>query len=218
MSPPKRRRATSKEVGRAGGVDHLQAWDLLNSYLDGALSPAAQAQVAQHLEGCAECRAELADLRRLKAWLQAVPEVEPPRSFVLTRGQTETPRWLRTVRYATAVAAIVLVALLTGDFMSQGLAPTSPAAKAVTSSQRVTATQPSAAAPFSEPNVAPTVAGAVADASTAAFLEVVPANPDERRPPPGIRVAEVGVLIALTGLAAAWLIGWHSQRSRFRRP
>ena len=218
MSPPKRRRVTSKEVGRAGGVDHLQAWDLLNSYLDGALSPAVHAQVAEHLEGCAECRAELADLRRLKAWLQAVPEVEPPRSFVLTRGQTETPRWLRMVRYATAVAAIVLVALLTGDFMSQGLAPTSPAAKAVTSSQRVTATQPSAAAPFSEPNVAPTVAGAVADASTAAFLEVVPANPDERRPPPGIRVAEVGVLIALTGLAAAWLIGWHSQRSRFRRP
>jgi anti-sigma factor RsiW len=200
-------------------VDHLQARDLLNGYLDGDLPASSSAQVAQHLEACPECRAELADLRRLKAWLQAVPEVEPPRSFVLTRGQAETPRWLRMVRYATAVAAILLVALLTGDVMSQGLPPSNPAPKTVTSSQRVTATQTSeAAAPFSEPQVAPTVAGAKATDPNAPFLEAGSSSPEERRPPPGIRVAEAAVLIVLTGLAAAWLLGWLTRRPRFPAP
>ena len=193
-------------------MDHLQARDLLNSYLDGDLPADVSVQVTQHVELCPECRAELADLRRLTAWLRAMSEVEPPRSFVLTRGQSEMPGWLRTVRYATAVAAILLIGLLVGDRIN---ASPSSAPRQVLSSAAVTATPTAAAgAPFPEPRPAPTVAGALAVQDPNAPFEIP--RRDEPPPPSGIRLAEIVVAAALIGLAATWLVGWLAQQSRFR--
>lgn len=114
-----------------------------------------RAAIAAHLEGCAACRTTVAELQTLVAALAALPEVEPARSFALTPamvGQMEharTPtlprseprgakqpvvvqqssvwyaRQMRAVRWATAVAAVLFVLVLTVDFTSNqsGLTP-----------------------------------------------------------------------------------------------
>jgi anti-sigma factor RsiW len=43
-------------------------------YLIHSLTPEQQAQVEEHLAGCAECRAEVESLREWTAALEAVPE------------------------------------------------------------------------------------------------------------------------------------------------
>lgn len=46
---------------------HASALELLPWYLNGSLEPDEQAQLEQHLRGCASCRAELENLRTLQA-------------------------------------------------------------------------------------------------------------------------------------------------------
>lgn len=52
--------------------------DQLSDLIDGALSPAEAEAVSVHLEACADCRQELAELRSVVALLHAVPPVVPP--------------------------------------------------------------------------------------------------------------------------------------------
>ena len=51
--------------------------ELLSDHLDGELEPAPREALERHLEGCAECRATLDDLRRLVAAAKALPERAP---------------------------------------------------------------------------------------------------------------------------------------------
>lgn len=199
-------------------MEHLQARELLGSYLDGELAPDDAAKLTRHIRSCAACRADLAGLRYLHALLRSVPEVDPPRNFTLARPPAPVaPRWLRPVRYATAVAAILLLALLGGDLLTvwldQGAAPSKQAISALS----VTAT-PGTAAPASRvaPETGPLVAGAEAqrDPNQALPRPVSPpANPEEARPPSGFRAAEYLVGIVLFGLLAAWVAGRWLQRS-----
>ena len=54
----------------------------LNDRLDGDLEPAVAAALAEHLAGCAACRALAADLEELRVAARALPaEVEPPRDL-----------------------------------------------------------------------------------------------------------------------------------------
>ena len=46
---------------------------LLDEYYDGELSPARRRQVEAHLDVCADCRAELEQMRQLSALLAEVP-------------------------------------------------------------------------------------------------------------------------------------------------
>jgi anti-sigma factor RsiW len=46
----------------------------LAAYLDGELDRAAEIELEAHLANCAECRAELEELRRLSSLLQAAPQ------------------------------------------------------------------------------------------------------------------------------------------------
>jgi hypothetical protein len=58
---------------------HIKEW--LNAYLDGELNGARVNQVEDHLAECAECRAELEELRELSALLR---ETAPTGEFIST--------------------------------------------------------------------------------------------------------------------------------------
>jgi anti-sigma factor RsiW len=50
----------------------------LLAFVDGGLEPATQTRVAEHLAGCAECRAEAAELARVNDMLRALPAAMRP--------------------------------------------------------------------------------------------------------------------------------------------
>jgi anti-sigma factor RsiW len=52
----------------------------LSELVDGTLSREAKGRVESHLEACAECRALLADLRRIRESARALPKSTPPES------------------------------------------------------------------------------------------------------------------------------------------
>ena len=64
---------TSKAMNDA----HEQIIDGLSDFVDGELPPDAQAEVTQHLAGCAECRVLVGELRRVKAHAAALPSTPP---------------------------------------------------------------------------------------------------------------------------------------------
>lgn len=77
------------------GAEHPT--DLLSAYLDGDLTEAERAAVADHLAGCPDCTDELELVGELRDLMRRLPEVEPPVGFfddVLRIG----PGGLATVR------------------------------------------------------------------------------------------------------------------------
>ncbi|MFN2609092.1 MAG: zf-HC2 domain-containing protein [Acidimicrobiales bacterium] len=61
------------------GSGHLG--DLLSALLDGELPTADVAAARTHLAGCRECAAEHAAVALARAWVRALPPVEPPATF-----------------------------------------------------------------------------------------------------------------------------------------
>lgn len=89
--------------------------DLRIDWLRGRLPEERAREVDGHLVGCASCRADLEEERRLDHILDAVPSVEVPRGFaqgVLARTAGRLVR-LRVVRWVATVAAAVLITVLT---------------------------------------------------------------------------------------------------------
>ncbi len=125
---------------RAGQVEHLDD-EALSAYLDGTangLAPIACAHAAAHLQGCPDCRADLADLTETLAMLHTLPQIAPRRSFILTpeaaavvggpRLPRRTPRWLWPTRWATALAGLIFaVTLGLGDGAANTPVPTNAA-------------------------------------------------------------------------------------------
>ncbi len=52
--------------------------DLLAELIYGELDESSEREVRRHIEGCPECRGELADLERLRAVMRSAPELELP--------------------------------------------------------------------------------------------------------------------------------------------
>jgi len=61
----------------------FQTRNLLCSYLDSALQSSEMRQVRQHLDECAECAAELAELRRTQQIVAAAGRLQPPPELAL---------------------------------------------------------------------------------------------------------------------------------------
>lgn len=204
-------------------MDHREARENLSAYLDGSLPAAGRARVEDHLGTCPDCRTELDDLGRLRGLLHAVPAVDPPRSFVLTpdllrRPPTlqpagETVRWLRPVRYLTAVAALFLIALLARDafdLVNQGGAPVvtapaaAPAPKTAVSSASETRTA-------GIPGPTPTAAVFGAKVERAPEPDATPAPPtrssSEQRAPFSFGWLELLVAAIVVAGGLAWLAG-----------
>ncbi len=114
----------------------------LSALIDGQLSPEEQTQSETHLQSCAVCQQQLAELRQTVALLHALPQPPLPRSFVLptaepTIASFHVPRSARplapitplprrngwpayvtgAVRVASTLAALIgIVFLLSGLF------------------------------------------------------------------------------------------------------
>lgn len=102
--------------------------DRLNDHVDGLLDPATEAAVSSHLARCAECAAEVASLRHLRATAGALTRTLDPGVDLRPAIRTETARraagrrpvgaatgWAWRVSpalLATAAAAVVAVGLL----------------------------------------------------------------------------------------------------------
>src|SRR3981081_1567962 len=84
----------------------------LSAYIDGALTPTAQAAVEEHLVTCALCRTHLAELRATVSLMHALPAPVPPRRLV--PHLAGAPAWLAPLRtlmsLATGAAVFLFVA------------------------------------------------------------------------------------------------------------
>jgi anti-sigma factor RsiW len=122
-------------------TSHPEPRDLLAAYVDGQLDPATQATIDRHLAECAECRADVTEQRRVKAWL--APGAALPAGLAeRVRGQTfeappaPAPRpplafpIRRTWVAAAAIAAVLVVAVLGLGALRVGPWASSPAAAA----------------------------------------------------------------------------------------
>ena len=165
---------------------HLET-ELLSGYLDDHLSTAERARVESHLQGCGECEARLAGLRRSVASLRALERVAPPAELLVRLRQgvgghphrepiAVGPRaWLRwpILRPAFAAAAVAILAAVVGlTYFALGTPETPPGPTVVDlQAQRAASPAPRAAAgPIrSQPVVLP---------------EAIPAAPAPVAPPP----------------------------------
>ena len=94
----------------------------LSAYLDGELSAEERREVAAHLEGCEECRRELALLKRLDAALGSLDAPAPARlaERVLDRLQ---PRRRRYVWQSLALAASLILGIVLGGTLARDFYP-----------------------------------------------------------------------------------------------
>ncbi len=80
----------------------------LSAYLDHELDADAQARVADHVAGCAECQLRLDGLRETAYAVRALPMETPPRTFTIPAPRREPFRWA-PVGWIGGVAAAFLV-------------------------------------------------------------------------------------------------------------
>lgn len=101
-------------------MPHLSE-ETLHEYLDDALAPAIRADVDAHLATCADCTAELAELRGLFAAIESLPLVALERDLmpaVLTQigvakvGVPGVVRWALAVQVLAVAVSVGLIAAL----------------------------------------------------------------------------------------------------------
>ena len=97
----------------------------LSAYLDDALSDKERARFDMHLAQSKEMQLALANQKRLKAALRALPVKKAPRDFMLTEEMVRLrkPRTslFPAFRLASAVAAVLLIAVFAGEFLLRGM-------------------------------------------------------------------------------------------------
>lgn len=115
-------------------MDHATVRSLLSAYLDGAVSPAEKNVIEEHLENCADCRRELAELEKTVLRIRGFGEEEPPpwmaqQVMARVREVAEQRRgifhWLLyplRVKLPIEAAALVLIAA-TGYMLYRTAAP-----------------------------------------------------------------------------------------------
>ena len=97
---------------------HNRLRELLSSYVDSQTSAPETREVEEHLAGCEECLVELETLKATTSLLSLLPQMDLPRSFVLSEAPAPvrgTPNLVWTTRFATSIAGLLLVALLITD-------------------------------------------------------------------------------------------------------
>lgn len=133
--------------------------ELLSAWLDGRVSAAERDAVDAAIAADPAARAQVADLRATVALLRGLPQPAPRRTFILTPEQGAAIRparaaWITrlfpAVSVASAVAAVLCIALVAGDlatgsFSTKSQATTAPAP--ITSSAVTIARVTVAAAP-----------------------------------------------------------------------
>ena len=142
------RRYPSDDGSDPGNTLHPDV-EQLSAYLDepSGIDGIDREAIAGHLATCQTCSEVLADLQMMVQTLGTLPEREAPRSFALSRDMLElvkTPapgepvilqesaqwhaRHAGKVRWATAVAAMLFVFVISADLVTNGLRGTSDSA------------------------------------------------------------------------------------------
>jgi hypothetical protein len=83
----------------------------LSAYLDHELDTVAQARVAGHLAGCAECQLRLDGLRETAYAVRALPMETPPRTFTIPEQRRQSFRWAPVGWIGGVAAAFLVVAI-----------------------------------------------------------------------------------------------------------
>lgn len=95
---------------------------LLSAYLDGELKESQQRKLEQRLAEEADLREQLENTRKTKSLIRWLPRVSAPRNFTLTPEMVTVRRkkqpWLLTLRWASSVAAILMVVLFGVELLS----------------------------------------------------------------------------------------------------
>ena len=96
--------------------------ELVHAYHDGELSPEQMAAFEAHLNGCADCRELLADLRKISQLVTAAPIADVPQQAsrrmqqAWWAAQAARDRGVRRVAsWLTAAAAAVILAVMIGS-------------------------------------------------------------------------------------------------------
>ncbi len=140
---PDRNRRHHSSDGQSGPPDGIHpAVDVLSEYLDQApeLAGAERDAIDRHLISCERCQRVLSELQLMVRTLGALPEQQAPRSFAIrtealepaTKPARPAPvvlqesaqwhtRHAGKVRWATAVASILFVLVISADLLTNGL-------------------------------------------------------------------------------------------------
>lgn len=115
-------------------LDHLSQRDLerLSAYLDGELSERERAKLEARLEEERRLQGALEELQGAVGFMRRLPQIRPPRNYTLTPqvvGQRQSTWRFPMLQFATAVAALLLVAVVGLDAATSGagMLPAAPA-------------------------------------------------------------------------------------------
>ncbi len=160
-------------------------YEVLSAYLDGQLDPRQKANLEARLKTNQDLADTLRKLTQTRAMLRSLPVIKAPRSFKLTpemSGKRPTPRLYPIFQFASALASVLLVLVLAGDFL--GLRIGSRSAAPVPAAAPLIAAQPTQAAGVQ--------AFSAKSASSNPALEGTPAAPatrqDQTQSSPGLGV------------------------------
>ncbi|GEM_PF-5093243 len=148
---------------------------MLSAYLDGEVTPQERLQIERAAAQDADTAWRLASLQQTVALVKALPRVSLPRSFTLSEADVAPPRaaapafapWWRALfdpillRNATAMTAVLFLALLVGDLAPRLISPAAaPAARlfkeTVVVEEYTTPTHPAVMAQAMAPQPTPT--------------------------------------------------------------
>lgn len=143
-------------------------WELLSTYLDGALSPENHRQVEARISSDAEFRAAYTSLRRTRGILRAVPAIRRRRNFYLTPELIRSRGWtwlIPTLNFSSAAAGILAFVFLLMDILplARLASPPPPAFEAApliqATQELVVMDQAQVETPIQEPKMAAEHAG-----------------------------------------------------------
>ncbi len=212
----------------------------LSAYLDGKLSRADSTRLASRLQTDPSLRGVMDDLSQTRALLRKLPARRAPRAFTLTPKMAGVkpplPRAYPTLRFATALATLLLVITFATNSLMPSLTAFAPTAYGMggggggcetCGGESAAATQaPAAAAPSVESGIAPTMEASATPEPTPknAATEQSPNPADQARTlaPPAPAPAgnpiplawQIGLLaVALACGGLAWLLRLNSEKS-----
>lgn len=142
-----------------GKSDEEKRQELIHAYVDGELSAPERRDFERELNSDADLRAEIEQLRGLKASMRSLPRRRVPRSFALDPARFGKPAPNRMgqayplLRTATAVAALMFIVALGFGVLTQGMTGGDTAAESVVmiqESEADTAVEAPAAEPAEE--------------------------------------------------------------------
>lgn len=201
----------------------------LSAYLDGKLSQADSARLASRLQTDPNLRAVMDDLSQTRALLRKLPARSAPRAFTLTPKMAGVkpplPRAYPTLRFATALATLLLVVTFATNALAPSLTSSAPMAAygmggggspESNSDLMPAATEaPAIAEPTLDAFAVPTLQ--VPDTAQKAMTPELPAGPVEQPAPASTPIPlawQIGLLVvALACGGMAWILRSISETS-----